>query len=52
MKKYKIEFKTNMNQDKPYARIVEAKNREEAIAQIKADAQITNRFIVSCKLHK
>lgn len=52
MKKYTVEFKTSMSQQKSFTKVVEASMRDVAIAIVKAEAQITDRFIVSCKLFK
>ena len=52
MKKYRVEFKTSISQEKPFVKVVEASMRDTAIAMIKAEAQITDRFIVSCKAVK
>ncbi len=52
MKTYKVVFKTSANQEKHFTKFISAHTRDDAIQYVKNEAQITNRFIVSCKLAK
>ena len=52
MKTYKAIFKTSMTQEKPFTKFISAHTRVEAVEQLKLQAQITSRFIISCKLAK
>ncbi len=52
MKTYKAIFKTNMTQEKPFTKFISARTRAEAIEKLKVEAQIFDRFIISCKLAK
>jgi hypothetical protein len=49
MNTYNITFVTNSEQASPYTKAIEADNAKEAKAELRNEAQIPARFILSCK---
>ena len=49
MNTYNMKFVTNSEQEIPYTKTIKADNAKDAKSELRSEAQIPTRFILSCK---